>query len=871
MSYAKDCTVRYLLKTLYEHGIQSNDSFRYLSTDDFRLIDGIDESDIATLQALQKEKLQDDLFASFRLEHVEPERMANFFKRLQINSENILQTNLLELKEQMHITKGRIDAFFQFKHACIRHTYNDTLHPKYDEKQATLVQLLTDTFFSSLKYYMTDDVYEMAHEEVTSYIERIGLQRVSVEKYSSELLAVLDLAYIVMPYVKDELGEIVYDVISREETEIPFMTLKQKLASFHVFTINELEHVLDDLIENGFIEQTEQGLRRVYPTILQYVENKLDKFPVIYERIHGKTLEEIGEKRGVTRERIRQLERREAKRLPIEKLYEYRYVPYFIRYELTEEEFRYVFHLDGVQYSFLKLFYQKETWKEQDSKEALLSNESLTVDEQKALLSVINREYLIVGEDHIRKNKFSIASYCIKQFAQETIHLTDFQQRLIEFCKEHELHEQFDFTAERPLEALVVRVEHLLWKYGRRFRYYGVDKEQIVRTIQLINFKRYNDREISAKRILDDYRADMEEIDIRDEYELHNLLKRYEEYVPDDVTFLRMPLIGIGKFDREGQLLDLLMATSPIDKEAFAEQYSDKFGVALETVKANYVPLLKQYEDGNMLNVDIPAVSDEMVRRLKSLLTDEFHLKEDIYAAYAHMYGEEKLPDYIFQQVGYRSFTHFILKEPHRRADLYFEAKYFQQDTFTIEDPRLFYLGSFRNTLEELRRNMDIFEYERNKFVRIETLTREYGVGKRDIRTLIDAILFEVGDRYFTVSLIQPIIARSEFGTFDWSDTFFESILKGCEELRFQYIGSNVVFRRTEAKFYTYHFISDLLAHFKWITLTDLIDHLVATYDIRLPREKIIQCTEMTNLYYHSGTETLFYHLEEFDKMLVSW
>ncbi|HLS67128.1 MAG TPA: hypothetical protein VK029_09070, partial [Pseudogracilibacillus sp.] len=172
MSYTKDCITRYLLKTLYDEGIRSEETFRYLTKEDFRAIATIAEEDIATLQKLQQTEREADSFASFRIEHIEPPRMASFFKRLQIHSKNILQTNLLKLTEQTHITKGRVDAFFQFKHECLRATYNDTLHPKYKQEKADVVESLLNMFFSSLKQYISTEAYEKARNVAASYVEQ---------------------------------------------------------------------------------------------------------------------------------------------------------------------------------------------------------------------------------------------------------------------------------------------------------------------------------------------------------------------------------------------------------------------------------------------------------------------------------------------------------------------------------------------------------------------------------------------------------------------------------------------------------------------------------------------------------------------------
>lgn len=860
--------VRYLLKMCYLHGIRTNEAFFSLTEEELREIEGIEEEQIELFHRFKHVDIKKDIFASYRIEKLTPTRMAKFFQEFNLTSENILQTKLTDLMKQHRITKGRVNAFLHFKHTCIRHVYSDTLNPKMEQNQDEAKSDLIDLFAIPLKPYLKQSTYELVKTSIRTMLDDVQLENVDIEKYGEEIVSLLDYEYYLQIDSSSFLEDLLYQVIINYRKGISMFLLKQKLQQLRIFPLEKLDETLQKLLNNGFIVYTPHGIKHHYPKVIDFIERNVDEFEIVYHRLHGKTLEEIGEIRGVTRERIRQLEGREAKKIPFQKVYEYRYVPFFQRYDLTKDEFKKVFQLDSVQYEFLKLFFSKDEWKEKESKEQLLESQTLSLVEQEALLAVINKDYLIIDNKRIKKNKFSIIKHCVKEFAQETIKMEDFQREVFRFCDENGISDEFDFSSIKAIDAHVSRVDSILRTHGRQFRYYGVDEQVIRETLKEINFNRYYNQEISTKKILIDYETTLAEIEIADEYELHNLLKKYNDCIPDYVSFGRMPILEVGDGDREEQLLDLLIECSPITKDDFALAYSERYGVLIETVKANYLPLLRDYEDGELLNADTPVIPEKTLTQLKEMLTKDFYFKEDVYHEYRKTYGNEKLPDYIFHQIGYRNYVDFILKDTYRRADLYFKETYFNEEIFTIEDKRLLYVGSFRKTLDELRESMELFEFDKNEFIRFSLLQERAGIEKSDIIELVNDILDEVGDKYFTVDTVEHLIERSKLHRLGFGHMFYESILKGHEALRFQYMGNKTVFRRTREKFFIYDLIEETVSRFKRIDIYDLMEYLEETYAVSLAKEKIIQVTDWTNLYYHPVMEMMFQDVDEFYEMM---
>lgn len=852
------------VQTLLRNDIQSMEQLKRLTDDEIKALKSVGTKKFKDIKALIDLGKTIDVFKYFGPSSIKPKSMGSFFNKHQIYQGNILQTKLVKLSEIEKLTKGRIKVFLDFKNDVFRDTYNDTLDAAIQQLPNEVTDTLMKIVTGPLEKYLSVETVAAMKKDLYQVIHTIGFNQVDLDTYGEKIATQIDVEHILMQKQSDFDKEILHQVIFKERKEISMFKLKQQLQAIRFFNLNRLTEVLHMLLKEGLITYTSHGVKHQYPSVVHYVKNKITEFPLVYKRLQGKTLEEIGVEEGLTRERIRQKVMQESKKLPMNSLYEWRFVPLYQSYNLTQEEFCQVFQLNNEQYNFLKVFFITDQLKEMGTKEELLESNKLGTKEQEQLLHIINKNYLIIDNHRIKKSKLGIASYAVKLFAQESIHIGDFQKKLIEFCEQAALDEEFDFSEIRALEGVLSRVGASLWKYGKQLRYYGVDQDVIVDMLKKINFDRYMNQEISTRRILVDYPDVFQTIEIQDEYELHNLLKKNESILPHKVSFKRMPLLEIGTSDREEQLLDLLIEHSPIDRHSFAEIYSEKYGVLLETVKANYVSLLKEFEDDLILDADTPVINSKTLDQLRSLLTEDLYFKEDVHQLYEEKIGDDTLRDYMFQFVDYMNYAEFILKKEHGRGDLYFEKNYFSQPMFTIEDHRMKYLGSFRKRLDNLRDSLDIFEYAENEFIHIQTIQEKTGIGKIHIQTLINEILNEVGDKYFTVPMIEPIIEQSPLYTLGFDDIFYEFILKGNEHLRFQYMGGQAVFRKTADKFYIYELIEETVARMKFVDIHELINYLNEEYSITLSREKIIQTTEVTDLYYHPVLEMMFQDMEQF-------
>lgn len=854
-----------ILQKLSQQGIGNIYSIYKLKPLRLREKLGFTAEEVAIIQRMQNNKEKAIYYNEILAfeEAKKPKKMSKFFQEQEINYDTVLQTSLVNLVEKNEsLTPGQIQVFLNYKNQCLKLKYSNTSTDNIDN----VTKSLADTFMNSLSQYTTTQEEDEIKEIVFSLLDTVHLESVDLEKYGHEILFALDFDYTLRNKKRNYIQSTLLNVFRKQRKDMSLFLIKRKINSLFYGEI-DIQKELNYFIKEGLIVFTPEGIRYQRLHIDNYIQSHSQNYPVVSQRLKGQTLEEIGQTMGVSRERIRQIEKNERTRIPIHDVHEMSYAKYYTEYDLTMLEFCKVFSFTNSQYRFLELACKKLSDNHQiKSKEMLMQSDELTFIERNKLEDILNKNFLIIGNRKIEKTKLALIEYLIEIYGKEEIRRDDFYDLVRQFVIEHHL--DFDFSSNRALDGVLDRAKNVLHKYGRKLVHYQVDTEDLISTLQGINFEHYMDQEISAKKLFDNYKEDFNQIDIFDEYELHNLLKRYINYLPNYVTIKRMPLIEIGQVDRDEQVLNLMIELSPINVNDFADEYSNKYGVLAQTVKANFLNVIEEFKKGETYFSDAPVLNPVVVDNLKTLLTHPFYMKEDVKNLYAEKYGAEKIPDYIFNRLGYRNFSEFILLDKFTRAETFFEETYFNKEMFEVDDNRLYLLGSFRYRLFKKLSNYEVFEYQKDSFISMNKLTNYADITKDDVIELLNEFDLVVSDQYFTVSHIEFVIEKSKFSELGFDNIFYESILKTTKGYRFQRIGGAMVFRKTKNKFYTYELIDEIVFKYKSMDIYDLMEFLDENYGINLSKEKIICSCQKTEMYYNPTMEMIYTDIEKFYEMV---
>ena len=375
----------------------------------------------------------------------------------------------------------------------------------------------------------------------------------------------------------------------------------------------------EDKISNG----NKIECRRI--TILEYLQNhSADRdHDIFFKRLQGLSLEDIGAEYGVGRERVRQIIARNLRKLKkTTVLAEDKYIDVFNDYEFTREDFSIIFNEDDIVYNYLRLVCDNTPTQ---SLEQFIEDETIPIEfrenAKKVLEQSIAQRYVDIGGEKVYKSRQEITNYVARTyFRYKDALFDDFVERYNMLLEEIGLAEDSQFIINaRSYENYFASNEKIIWKKGRRFRYYDIESRDFTEFFQELALEQYCDIEYSTLKFFKEHSELMKRYDIRDEYGLHNLLKSLcRKSGIENVSFGRTPMIEFGKPNRDKQVVDLLIRLAPIKTQDFCDAYEAEYGVQAKTVQANFLKNFNNYLHNGVYSISTPPSLEKFTAQNKS-------------------------------------------------------------------------------------------------------------------------------------------------------------------------------------------------------------------------------------------------------------
>ena len=139
----------------------------------------------------------------------------------------------------------------------------------------------------------------------------------------------------------------------------------------------------------------------------------------------------------------------------------------------------------------------------------------------------IYKDYITISNKRIKKTRDDLANYVLEIYGRNDIHFEEFKKIYLSMVEELNLEDVGNIgTFNRGYENKLITSNKCLWKYGRLMRYYNQDNYDYEELLKELNLNQYKDIEYSSLKFFRQFPEIMLDYDIRDEYELHNLLKK---------------------------------------------------------------------------------------------------------------------------------------------------------------------------------------------------------------------------------------------------------------------------------------------------------------------------------------------------------
>lgn len=664
-------------------------------------------------------------------------------------------------------------------------------------------------------------------------------------------------------FVRGTVKSKILKLIKENGGEISKPLLKDYLPR-HLNNTTIFEDILLELKATSAIEISEDMIYRQYPSISQYVveiQNDRER-GVLQARLDGKTLQEIGDQYGITKERVRQIMLQGLKKKPC--LREDKYIYIYNHYNISLENFMLAFDESAKTYYYLEMICQNNHAKKKTLEE-ILTDTAIAPEYRKKAERAIYKRYIFTDGIYVKMDRHHLIKHYIKNNCNC---LTKFDDFVSEYTLWLDVLGLGNDSSLRTYENILNGCDYVLWNQWRSFRYYNISEQDFDELISTLDLEQFENTELSTLKLFRDYPDLMQQYDIHDEYELHNLLKKIWPAENTTVKFKRMPTIEIGTADRSNQVLSLLFQYAPITADALSKHYEEEYGVKAASVKANYLQYLDHYFYQGVYSVDFAALSIIQRDRMKTILTRDFYTIQEIKQLYKREFSSSNdslINPYTLKTLGFNVYSGYVVKNTYATAADYFRYLLTTKNTVDVRNISKSIRKIYVSELYHLRSEYKIIEFSPSQYINIRKLNA-VGVTVDD---LIDyqksvAVRYAIGE-YFTVTSLRQDNFTHKIDDFGFDDWFYASVLRENRELfSCQRIGGTRIFLRGRSGANLGGMLTWLLKKCGKIYFYDLTDLLKNHYGVVLTKERLRSIIDSTGLYYDSIMEAVYIDYETY-------
>lgn len=661
----------------------------------------------------------------------------------------------------------------------------------------------------------------------------------------------------------------------------------EKLRLPEIVTEERLKKAIGSLIAAGELEYVDFYCYRVYGKFRDWLERcpeqvvSEQKKDIIRRRLTGETLENIAQTHSLTKERIRQIVARYSGKIcewhsnvTGLNLFDEDYYRYFYQtYEFDKNDAERWFGISQETYYYLDLL-NRERGKQDLSLAVADENLCTSAGLLLKINNYLNRNNISIDGVGIPAKRTSLEEYVICHFCRENVSFNEFAEMYNNFLREQEIpyNENLYYTK----DVLHARKNHLsranfvLWSQNEQLRFYDIEAQDFTQFLIELNLESYENTELSTLKLMNDYPALMKKYDIRNQYELHNLLKKI---VPSgsyhDFHCERSPIIRFGEFDRESAIFELMIDNAPLSVDELVDLVYREYGYDRSTTQRTYLPKFNVYCHQGVYTIDQKEMSANRRVALKQLLTDDFYYTDDVRRLYKKAFSDadpEEVNPYNLKQMGFQVYSRYILQN-WSSLEEFFRSMLTGQELLDLTPCRNRYwsVPAFYQTLSELKRAYQVVEYEPKKIIQIRRL-ESAGITRELLCSFCNGVYqFMQEGSYFSAKSLRVSGFQSELYELGFSDWFYASILAADERFSFCMAFNAIILHKGKADVTIRSFAVDLIQKAGQTDVYDLISKMEKTFGcLNVEKSTLLLKIQNTDVYYDPILGRLYADAEEY-------
>lgn len=625
-----------------------------------------------------------------------------------------------------------------------------------------------------------------------------------------------------------------------------------------------LNEILIEMETEQLIAIQGNDISRMYQALLSFVNTipKERTKDILLARLNGLTLDEIGQRYDLTRERVRQIIDKELNKKP--RLEEDKYIYLYETYDFSLEDFKLAFGERDYVFYYLETVASQSRGNRKPIIE-ILSDSTVPVYLRKRAERAVYKEFVTINGVRIRKLRREIVEYVVRTKCKELTKFETFMKLYQQQIRELGLSEDPTFVLdERTYTNRLSDSNYVLWNHGHSFRYYYIPERDYELLLSTLNLEQYQNQEFSSLKLFRDYPELMHEYDIHDEYELHNLLKKVWPAEDKNVVFKKMPTITVGSPDRDTQILELLLQHAPISLNDLAKEYEAAYGAKSATFIGTYLKNFTEYYHDGMYSIDADNLPAIQFNLMKEILHEDFYMLPRIRELYKEAFpdaDESQINPYTIKTLGFKVYSGYAVRASFGSATEYFSKLLTSSDDFSLDEfpAGISLLPTFTQLLYELKESREYVEYKPRCYVSQSKLD-SLGVTKKKIDEYRLAVYsFAKGKKYYTINSLREDGFIHKIGTEEYDDWFYASLLiEDHEHFSYKRIGRTKVLMNGAVNVSFADMLVWIIEQRQRMTFSALNRYLEKNYGIFLTKDKLLGVIHETELYYDQIEDIIY-------------
>lgn len=559
-------------------------------------------------------------------------------------------------------------------------------------------------------------------------------------------------------------------------------------------------------------------------TLEDFLKSDFKNKDYLILRLKGKTLQEIGDVFGVTRERVRQKLQKIARDIPrINEIERYR--EFFTNYRISKDLFINVFCSNEYVYELLSLLYKKGTESlesdilegkfDEDAKQFLLDSSGtyLLKNNRKKL----SREYIII--DILQRNK-----KLQKYFSLDDIFYL--------YTEEVGNNEKLKIKSTRSLSALLDRYSNIIFSFREGYRFHGIDYNNEIRQKLVEVFDLIADGAYDMNWIYEKNPVLMKELDILNGYELHFFCKKYK-ILSNTVTLGRNPGFVKGKLTKREYILLELKKFNGSSLDEFIDYMVRNYGFNGDTLTAYVLSEFTNHIQNRVVYFEQDQYYTQ-VSALKESLRDDIYEKNEFYSIVRRDLNLNEINSELVLNLGFVEKGGIIVKQKYRSGMEAFTTYILSHKIFRVGDKPIFRTNEYYSSIQRLESELQILKISETSYINVEHLENR-GFDKKKLLQFISRVIdFTSDGEYFSIiSLINNGFSDSLL-----EDGFelisLDRLISTSDEVKAVSVGFPNIYCRSKTKKNLNEFLIDELLKCESANLEDFTDDINSKYGLNL-------------------------------------